>query len=170
MRLFMLFHKTLVTGWCLSAKVGEKKHSTSNKKTKRSVLHSLWKSSRPNSSLKNIFSCELFARKIKLRYQISFVHHLVCFPCTVTTRRVSQTKIETRTTAPWSSRSGKAPSRSAVRPSRGDLRRRPATARFLYKGHLIFCPSLRNLPLHHHPAAACLNSTTWLCLPSRYST
>lgn len=62
---------------------------------------------------------------------------LLCLPWTVTTRRASQSRTGTRTTVLWSWTRAKPLRRTVGRRSRGHLRRRPATARFLHKGHLI---------------------------------
>lgn len=62
---------------------------------------------------------------------------LLCLLWIVTTRRASQSRTGTRTTVLWSWTWAKPLWRSAGRRSRGHLRRRPATARFLHKGHLV---------------------------------
>lgn len=62
---------------------------------------------------------------------------LLCLLWTVTTRRASQSRTGTRTTVLWSWTWAKPLRRTVGRRSRGHLRRRPATARFLHKGHLI---------------------------------
>lgn len=80
---------------------------------------------------------------------------LLCLLWTVTTRRASQSRTGTRTTVLWSWTWAKPLWRTVGRRSRGHLRRRPATARCLYKGHLILTFDATRLPA---------------CLPSIYST
>lgn len=71
---------------------------------------------------------------------------LLCLLWTVTTRRASQSRTGTRTTVLWSWTWAKPLWRTVGRRSRGHLRRRPATARCLYKGHLILTFDATRLP------------------------